>query len=98
MRAAKLIALAALAGALLVSAGASAQRLEGGRLVLGEEDVWTFAESLLSAGEYYRAITEYKRLLHFFPQGARAPLAARRLAEAYLLGGELPEAERQANA
>lgn len=59
-----------------------------GRIVLAAEQVWDFAESLYRQGEYYRAISEYQRLLYFFPGSELAPAARLRIGEAYLLGGE----------
>lgn len=58
------------------------------QIVLTATQVWDFAESLFGQGEHYRAISEYQRLLYFFPQSERAPLARLRIGEAYLLGGE----------
>jgi tetratricopeptide (TPR) repeat protein len=87
---------AALTAALLAAgliaggpAGAGAQDRPAARtLVVGEAQVWSLAEALFSDGEYYRAVTEYKRLLSYFPGGPREPAAQERIAEALLLGGE----------
>lgn len=64
----------------------------GEQLVLGEEDVWRFGETLLADGEYYRAVSEYKRLLYYFPASAHAAAARQRIALALLLGGEPAQA------
>jgi tetratricopeptide (TPR) repeat protein len=64
------------------------------RIVLTAERVWDFAESLFRQGEYYRAVSEYQRLLHFFPRSEQAPAARIRIGEAYLLGGEAELAVR----
>lgn len=64
------------------------------RLVLGEADVWRLAESLFADGEYYRAVTEYKRLVHYFPGSPRAAQAQQRIGQALLLGGEPLQALR----
>jgi len=71
----------------------------GEKLTLSEEDLWRFAEALLADGEYYRAVTEYKRLLYYFPEGrhaygAHGPSAQQRIALALLLGGEPAQALR----
>lgn len=50
------------------------------------QEQWGLAEHLLHSGEYYRAITEYKRFLYYFPEEDRAPLAALRIAEAFVRG------------
>ncbi|HKI99685.1 MAG TPA: tetratricopeptide repeat protein [bacterium] len=67
---------------------ARAQTVEGGRLVLSARAVWDYAEELFREGEYYRAISEYKRLLHFFPDSPQAPAARVRIGQAHLRGGE----------
>ena len=79
-------------GGLFPAPPVQAQTLEDGRLVLGERAVWEYAERLFRDGEYYRAITEYKRLAHFFPKGALAKAARVRIGEAYLNGGEAASA------
>ncbi|MBI4081200.1 MAG: outer membrane protein assembly factor BamD [Candidatus Lambdaproteobacteria bacterium] len=58
------------------------------RLTLGEPELWSFAESLYRQGEHFRAISEYRRLVFFFPQGANALDARIRIGQAYLRGGE----------
>ncbi len=70
----------------------------GERLVLSEAGVWGLAEALLNEGEYYRAITEYKRLLYYFPAGAHTAAAQQRIALALLLGGEPAQALRHIDA
>lgn len=64
----------------------------GPALVLDAGRLWGYAESLLQSGEYYRAISEYKRLEHFFPHSRYAPAARVRMGEAWLLGGEPEQA------
>jgi tetratricopeptide (TPR) repeat protein len=46
-----------------------------------------FAESLFAEGDYYRAISEYKRFLFEHPGDPVAPWVRFRIAEAYLAGG-----------
>lgn len=53
-----------------------------------QSDIFTFAESLFSQQDYYRAITEYKRLLFFFPQSDFTKQAKFNIAKAYQLGGK----------
>lgn len=83
-----LLCAAAWMGGLFLPPPVQGQMLEGGRLALGEREVWDYAERLFGEGEYYRAITEYKRLAHFFPGGRLARAARLRIGEAYLNGGE----------
>ena len=91
--------LAALLAALLVTAasgdlyGQTAPQpgrvLPGdGRVVLTERGIWDYAETLFRGGEFYRAISEYKRLLHYFPNSTLERAARMRIGEAYLQGGE----------
>lgn len=56
--------------------GVQAQDTEAKRL-LG------FAESLFQEGDYYRAISEYKRFIHFYPSSKRIETASFRIAESY---------------
>ena len=71
-----------------ILAAMKTQAQEGQRLVLNEGQVWGFAESLFKGGEYYRAISEYRRLIHFFPDSPHYPAARLRIGEALLRGGE----------
>jgi hypothetical protein len=50
------------------------------------EGQWGLAQHLMKGGEYYRAITEYKRFLYYFPESSRAELARLRIVEAYVRG------------
>jgi len=49
-------------------------------------DMFSFAESLAAERDHYRAITEYKRFLHYQPQDARAPQAQLAIAESFYAG------------
>ncbi|MFI5400145.1 MAG: hypothetical protein ACHQZQ_03725 [SAR324 cluster bacterium] len=87
----RVLTAAVVAAGCLAGATAFAQALERSpnRIVqVGEAEVWSLAESLFAEGEYYRAVTEYKRLLNYFPGGAHEGAAQERIAEALLLGGE----------
>jgi tetratricopeptide (TPR) repeat protein len=53
-----------------------------------------FADALYSEGDHYRAITEYKRFLHLYPDDGGAPRALLRIAESLLAGRRWEEAER----
>lgn len=57
----------------------------------------SFADALFTEGDYYRAVTEYKRFLHLFPEDGDAPRAALRIAEGYLAGERWAEAEQALN-
>lgn len=63
--------------------GAGAARLE-----LDERQVWRYAEKLMKSREYFRAISEYRRLIHFFPESSHVPAAKVRIADAHLKGAQ----------
>lgn len=50
------------------------------------ERQWGLAQHLMKEGEYYRAVTEYKRFLYYFPESPRADAAHLRIVEAYVRG------------
>lgn len=47
------------------------------------ENLFTFAESLFGEGDYFRAITEYKRVIFYFPQDKVAESCRFRIGESY---------------
>jgi hypothetical protein len=47
---------------------------------------WGLAQHLFLQNEYYRAITEYKRFVFYFPDDSRTDLARLRIIEAYVRG------------
>ncbi len=53
-----------------------------------EADIYSFAENLFIGSDYYRAITEYKRLLFYFPNGNFSDDARFKIAKSYQLGGK----------
>ncbi|MDH5753351.1 MAG: hypothetical protein OEZ59_13150, partial [Deltaproteobacteria bacterium] len=65
-----------------------AQGKNAGQLTLDEKALWGYAQALFDKGEYYRAISEYQRLLHFFPGSTLRGAAQLRIAEGYLNGRE----------
>lgn len=54
-----------------------------------------FADSLFAEGDYYRAVTEYKRFLHQSPNHPSAPAAVLRMARSFVAGERWEEAETQ---
>ncbi len=56
-------------------------------------EVLSFADALFGEGDFYRAITEYKRFLHLWPADAAAPRAALRIGESYLGGRRWDQAD-----
>lgn len=60
----------------------------GEELVLKAPQIYQFALTLMKQGEYYRAITEWKRLIHFFPESPQAAVAKVKIGRALILGGK----------
>jgi tetratricopeptide (TPR) repeat protein len=50
------------------------------------EKMLSFADSLFDRGDYYRAITEYERVLFFYPDHPLAPTARFQIANSYFRG------------
>lgn len=51
-----------------------------------QPDMFSFAQSLAREADHYRAITEYKRFLHYFPDDPRAAKAQLAIAESFFAG------------
>ncbi len=66
--------------------------LTGAELRLQEGNLFSYGQELYNQGEYYRAISEYQRLLFYFPQGKRADRARLNIARAWRAGGEVQAA------
>ena len=77
---------------LLVPATISVARGESRTLVVTDDLQLGLAEAFMAEGEYYRAITEYKRFLYFFPEAEQADYARLQIGMAYFRGGECPQA------
>jgi len=75
---------------LLLGGGASAQ--EGGRRVIDEKTQMGLGDYFFEDGDFYRAITEYKRFLFFFPESLRAEEALWKIASSYFQGKKWDEA------
>lgn len=54
----------------------------------------SFADSLAAEGDHYRAITEYKRFLHFHPESPQAARARLSIAQSLIAGKRWSEADR----
>ena len=71
------------------SAAPRAERsLEG----LGPDQLLRFADHLLQDGEYFRAITEYRRFLFTYPADTRVPMVLFRIGQAFFRGESYAEA------
>ncbi|MCG6534406.1 MAG: tetratricopeptide repeat protein [Syntrophales bacterium LBB04] len=56
------------------------------------EQIFGFAESLFEEGDYFRAISEYKRYIYLSPGHDQTDKASVRIAESYFRAGRWPEA------
>jgi tetratricopeptide (TPR) repeat protein len=80
--------------ALLLLLAATAAPLRAASLPpAGPAGILSFADALYGRGDYYRAITEYRRFLFFFPGEQAAPRAALKIGESYLAGSRWEDAE-----
>jgi tetratricopeptide (TPR) repeat protein len=61
-------------------------------IIINSDQQFRFAENYFHKGEYYRAISEYERFIHFFPGDERVPLAAFKIGESYFHGERFKEA------
>lgn len=61
------------------------------------QQLQSFADKLKSEGEYFRAITEYKRINNYFPQNENYFLNIQEIADCYILGGYKLEAINEYN-
>jgi TolA-binding protein len=59
---------------------------EGSRRYIDEKLQMDLADQFFKEGDYYRAITEYKRFLFFFPQSTEAKEALWKVAKSYFNG------------
>lgn len=55
---------------------------------------FSFAEALLAEGDYYRAIGEYKRFIHFFPENKLVEICTYRIGESYYRAKRWQEARQ----
>lgn len=58
-----------------------------------EPDLLSFADSLASEGDHYRAITEYKRFIHYHPDDPRGAYAHLQIARSLIAGERWAEAD-----
>jgi len=67
----------------------------GGLGVLVTEDIQLkFGDAFMAEGEYYRAVTEYKKFIILFPDSEKADYAEFRIGMAYYRGDEFEQASR----
>jgi TolA-binding protein len=79
---------------LLVLATVSPLHADGGAILFTGEVQLKVADAFMEEGEYYRAVTEYKRFLILFPDSGKADYASFEIGMAYFKGEEYGEAAR----
>ncbi len=57
------------------------------------ERQFEYAESLFKEGDYYRAITEYKRFIFFFPEENKAEKCYFKIGQSYFKPKKWPDAD-----
>ena len=72
----------------------AASRAGGKEIVVTETVQLGLADAFLAEGEYYRAITEYKKFLFLFPDSGKAGYALYGVGTAYYRGEEYDPAAR----
>jgi len=65
---------------------------------MSAEKMLSFGDSLFERGDYYRAITEYERVIFFYPGHELAKTARLQAAHAYLKGDRIDQAIERFNA
>jgi tetratricopeptide (TPR) repeat protein len=80
----------------LLAGGAWAQ--EAGKRVIDEKAQMGLGDYFFDDGDYYRAITEYRRFLYFFPESLRVEEALWKIASSYFQGKKWDEALTAADA
>jgi outer membrane protein assembly factor BamD (BamD/ComL family) len=74
---------------ILLSGGALAQ--EEGKRVIDEKTQMSLGDYFFEDGDFYRAITEYRRFLFFFPESLRAEEALWKITSSYFRGNKWDE-------
>ncbi len=76
----------------ILSAGFLVHGASGHAQELSPEKIMSFADHLFEQGDYYRAITEYERLIFFYPKHGLAKTARYQTAMSYYKGDKLTQA------
>jgi tol-pal system protein YbgF len=64
------------------------------QIVIDSDDQFQFAHQTLEKGEYQRAVVEFERFIHFFPENEKVPQARYYIGLAYLKGKRYEEARK----
>jgi TolA-binding protein len=66
--------------------------LKANQIVIDSDDQFQFALQTLELGEYQRAVVEFERFIHFFPDSEKVPRARYLIGAAYLKGKQFEAA------
>lgn len=62
--------------------------------IIDSQEQFAFAQSYMEKGQYQRAIAEFDRFIHFFPDDRRVPLARHLIGVCYLEDGRYSDARK----
>ena len=80
-----------------VSIGAVPSPAMSEQIVIDSNEQFQFARQTLEKGEYQRAVVEFERFIHFFPEDEKVPQAHYNIGLAYLKGKRYEEARKVLN-
>jgi len=64
------------------------------RITIDSDDQFRFAEETMEKGEYLRAVTEFERFIHFFPDDERVPRARLLIGMCYMKARDFESARK----
>ena len=67
------------------------------QIVIDSDGQFQFALQTLELGEYQRAVVEFERFIHFFPESEKVPRARYLIGAAYLKGKQYEAARKVLN-
>ena len=67
------------------------------QIIINSDDQFQFALQTLELGEYQRAVVEFERFIHFFPESEKVPRARYLIGAAYLQGRQFEAARKALN-
>jgi tetratricopeptide (TPR) repeat protein len=72
----------------------SPSNLFSAQITVDSEEQFRFAEQTMEKGDYPRAVVEFERFLHFFPEDKKAPKATLLIAQCYLKAKDYESARK----
>lgn len=67
---------------------------QANQIIINSDDQFQFAMQALELGEYQRAVVEFERFIHFFPESEKVPRARYLIGVAYLRGKQFESARK----